>query len=312
MATDDTAPERRGALGGIRSGVVEDRVFRLAFEHAAIGLALMSPDRQLFRANPALTQMLGCTEGQLCERNMASLAHPDDRQVQDDAHDELLAGGRASYELEQRYVRDDGSTVWVDLKVSAVTDDGGEITMLVAQIVDASEHVAALQASTWRADHDSLTGALNRAGLTRELDRSLRRGHAGRRTAVMYLDLDQFKKLNDVAGHAAGDRYLVMLVERLNQTVRKGDAVARVGGDEFVLLVRDVPSATQARIIAENVLAAVQKLAGEHRKYSAVTVSIGVSVTSFESCTVVLANADRAMYAAKRLGGNQVTMVDGD
>lgn len=304
MAQDSQTGERREPF--------MDDVYRVAFEHSLVGLALTTPDQHLVRANAALVGMLGYSEDELRECGIESLTHPDDRHFDLSVHDELLAGHRGSYELEKRLVHRDGSTVWAEFKVGAVTDDLGRITLLVSQVVNMSDHVVMLQASTWAADHDPLTGALNRAGLTRELERSLRRGTAGRHTAVMYLDLDQFKKVNDAFGHASGDRYLVMLVDRLNQVIRETDAVARVGGDEFVLLIRDIPGADQALVVAETVRAAVERLGTEGSEFGSVTASIGVVVTSAESSSVVLTNADRAMFTAKRSGGNRVSLVESE
>jgi len=173
------------------------------------------------------------------------------------------------------------------------------------KLTEAAEH-ATLQMSH-RAERDFLTGLPNRALLTDRLAQAieLARRHV-KRVALMYIDLDQFKRVNDSLGHTVGDQLLQSVAGRLQDCVRHSDTVSRQGGDEFVVLLTEVEAPQDAALVAEKLIRAIAEphSVGEHRLL--VTVSIGISLfpDDGENVETVLTNADAAMYCAKRNGRN--------
>lgn len=284
-------------------------MYRMAFDHTPIGLAFLTPDRGLIRVNPALCAILGYTEDELKRIGIDALTHPDDRTLHIGVQQELIDGRRTSYELEKRYLHRDGRVIWTSLQVGSITDDSGQVKLLVSQIQDVTTRVETHRRTAWLATHDPLTGAANRLAMFDELL------HVATtklpQLAVLYIDLDGFKKVNDLHGHATGDRYLVRIVDRLTRVVRETDTVARIGGDEFAVIAHGVGNRAKARSLAEGVRSAVNHLALELHDPPLVSVSIGVALTPATSADDLLARADAALYRAKN-GGRNRTVVEGD
>lgn len=161
--------------------------------------------------------------------------------------------------------------------------------------------------STHSATHDKLTGVLNRLGILNILTASLSaKANEDKRFCVLCLDLDGFKKINDAHGHAAGDSVLVSFSAMISRLVRKGDAVARIGGDEFIVTMPDSDKAS-ASLIAERIIKNLDEYTGSHPAYEGLGVSIGIAETlplEFSSVEQVLCRADIAMYNAKSAGKN--------
>ncbi|MCK5366167.1 MAG: EAL domain-containing protein, partial [Gammaproteobacteria bacterium] len=205
--------------------------------------------------------------------------------------------------------RKDGTLFWNQLRMSPVFDDSGHLTHYVGIQTDVTESYNLTQQLSYQATHDSLTGLVNRAEFERYLQRALRRAHAdGSEHALCYLDLDQFKIINDTSGHIAGDELLRQLAEVLKAKVRKSDLLARLGGDEFAVLVEHCTLRD-----AERVAEVLRKSICEYRfqwdgKSFAVGVSAGlVPITPLTvSMTEVLKAADAACYAAKDGGRNRI------
>ena len=284
-------------------------LYRTAFECTPTGMAFLSLERKVIRANPALCHILGYSESELMSRGVNALTHSDDLGFHVGVHQDLLAGLRTSYELEKRYLHADGHVVWATLEVGVINGPDGAPIMLVSQVHDVTERVNRDHQTAWRADHDPLTAAMNRAALFRELDRTVSAA-ATKPAAIIFLDLDGFKQLNDTLGHGSGDRFLVRVVERLEQVLRDTDAVARIGGDEFVLVAHDVPDSESAIAVGEAVRSAIKHLAAEMFPASRLSASIGVALTPAISADDLLRRADAAMYRAKRAGGDQAVLDD--
>ncbi len=298
----------KGSGEGVGHGSEGFDAYRLAYEHTPLGIALGTPGRKVIRMNPAMSRMFGRSQADIVSMGIAAITHPDDRHLHRDAHADLIAGRRTSYELERRYIHGDGHVVWAVVTVGAVPDADGQVSMIVAQTRDVSRRRQRLRRAEWRADHDPLTGVLNRSGLRRELDRMLATYDPARPGAVLLVDLDGFKAVNDTAGHLAGDRFLVLLAECVRDAVRTSDAIGRVGGDEFVVLAPDVPGSDEARALAEAVRLAVSVLGAREAPLVGVTASVGVALTPAASQQEILRRADVAMYAAKHAGGDRVAV----
>lgn len=214
----------------------------------------------------------------------------------------LLDRGPAHARLLNR--RPDGSSWWNDVSISPVRDDAGTLTHFVGVQHDVSDQVAAEERSAHAATHDWLTGLANRGHFAAQLDRELARARRDHRSlAVLFLDIDRLKAINDAHGHAAGDALLTETARRLSARLRGVDLVARYGGDEFLVLLVDLPDdgATQAALVVDDLTDAVEHELDVGGTTHQVSVSIGVSLYPRDAVTAsdLIAHADAAMYRAK-------------
>ncbi|MCW3041750.1 MAG: domain S-box protein [Solirubrobacterales bacterium] len=288
--------------------------FRTAFEAAPIGVSLISlaaaSRGQLVAVNPALGTMLGQTAPQLEGRTLQDLTHPDDLHLLLEAVGPLR--GHATAEAELRLLHRDGRPLWVVLSAAPLPDHD---ELAVVNVMDVSQRKQFEGRLQHLADHDALTGLFNRRRFTEELERTLlhsaRYGEAG---AVLFLDLDGFKFVNDSLGHAAGDQLIARVGELLGSAVRGTDVVARVGGDEFAILLTrgDHDAAVQ---VAENVLQVVRDdgQVGGDARHRQVSASVGIALFAQDddlTADELLVEADIAMYDAKEAGKDRLSVYD--
>ncbi len=197
--------------------------FRLAFEQAAIGMALVAPDGRFLRVNRALCDLVGYPSETLLTKTFQEITHPEDLDLDLELVRQMLAGERRAYAMEKRYFHADGHTVWVLLSVSLVRGDDDEPRYFISQIQDVSERKQLEQRLTFLADHDEMTGLPNRRRLGEELERAVafarRYEHPG---ALLILDLDNFKRVNDTLGHHVGDSLVREVAGRLRGRLRQG------------------------------------------------------------------------------------------
>lgn len=297
--------------------------FRLAFEHAPIGMAVVDLDGTFREVNPALCRLLGHPSETLRALTFQEITHPDDLAADLAQVRQLIAGEIANYSMEKRYTTSGGDLVWVLLTVSMVQDDDGEPLYFIAQIQDITDRKAreraiaeanAAEAARLEhaATHDDLTGLPNRRLVERRLSSLLGssgRGAAGHGVAVLFCDLDGFKAVNDDHGHDAGDNLLRAAADRLSLAARPGDVVGRIGGDEFVVLMRteaDDDARAVTAEVAERICAALAApFIGPRPAPMTVTVSVGIALQeSGVGAVEMLSRADAAMYLAKRAGKN--------
>lgn len=281
-----------------RGATAESRErFRSAFADAPIGMALVGLDGEIQQANAALVERFGQdpTGGPLRD-----LVHADDL-----ADRPFPAEGQ---ELELRHRGTHGWGLW---RHSQLHDEDGEPVAWISHVIDVTKRREAEAQLTWQAHHDPLTGLPNRALFQRHLDGALsdRREH----TAVLFVDLDDFKIVNDSLGHGAGDRLLVEVGRRLGGALREGDVIARFGGDEFTILLPGISGQDEAMKVAarlEHAMRAPIVLDGERRFVSA-SVGVKVSAPGDEADSpTLMRDADAAMYRAKELGKARVEVFD--
>jgi diguanylate cyclase (GGDEF)-like protein/PAS domain S-box-containing protein len=302
--------DRRRAEAELREA--QER-FRSAFEHAPIGMALMTLDGQLFRVNRAMVQILGRSTDELLRVGVRDLTHPDDHAAAAEVLGRLLADEVPSCQLELRYIHHDGHPVWVALSTSIVRDVNGNPLYFVLQLEDITERKASGEALAHQAIHDPLTGLPNRMLFVDRLGRDLSRaGGMHPRVAVLFLDLDRFKVVNDSLGHSAGDRLLVAVADRLSSAMRQDDVVARFGGDEFVVMCQNVTSIEAAELTAERLASVIAKPFALVEGEVFVTASIGIALSDGQNETpeTLLRNADAAMYRAKENGRDRAEVFD--
>jgi diguanylate cyclase (GGDEF)-like protein/PAS domain S-box-containing protein len=301
--------DRRRAEADLREA--QER-FRSAFEHAPIGMALVSLDGRVLRVNRALVGILGRSEPELLRATVTELSHAEDRGTARASIARLLAGEAPSDRHEQRFLHADGHTVWLSVSTSLVRDVDDRPLYFVTQMEDVTERKASGEALAHQAIHDPLTGLPNRMRFVQRLGRVLARAAAShQRVAVLFLDLDRFKVVNDSLGHTAGDRLLVAVADRLSATMGPTDVVARFGGDEFVVLLQNVTSEETAELVAEQLAAVVAKPVALVEGEVFVTASIGIALSEgHDTPETLLRNADAAMYRAKELGRDRAELFD--
>ena len=291
--------------------LADDR-FRSAFQDAPIGMALTDTSGRFVQVNQALAQLLGRDPTDLLERSIQDVTPPDDRSRAELQRQSLLHGGVTRHRNETRFVHADGSVVGVLHSASLVAGDEGGARHLIDHIEDITERKAFESQLRHQALHDPLTGLPNRALLTDRLDRALRASVRSRQSlAVLFLDLDHFKVVNDSLGHQAGDEVLIAVARRLESVLRPGDTVARCGGDEFVVLCEecDADEATSAAARISDVLRAPVSVLGNELT---ITTSIGIALAPPGGATAdeLLRDADAAMYSAKERGRARFTVFD--
>jgi diguanylate cyclase (GGDEF)-like protein/PAS domain S-box-containing protein len=274
---------------------------------AAIGISHVDDAGRFLYANPQLCAMLGFSERELTARTVKDISHPDDVDTTDELSTRLRQGAIDSFKAEKRYLRKDGTVVWAGLTVALKRDREGRKLYDVSIVEDISARKEAEQCVHYLANHDALTGLPNRARFQHLLTLACEVARRDRRRfAVLFVDLDRFKLINDSLGHEAGDAMLRAAAQRLRSCVRASDVVARLGGDEFVVLLQDVSEPSVAAKVATNILRVVVEPVAIQGRDCTVSASIGICLhpDGEQEDQAVLRNADMAMYLAKQSGKN--------
>jgi diguanylate cyclase (GGDEF)-like protein/PAS domain S-box-containing protein len=226
-----------------------------------------------------------------------SVIHPDDREGIAESMLRLEAGEAQRLMVQVRLMRGDGSIFHAHVAATALHNDEGEFVSLLVTIDDATERIELER----RALHDDLTGLPNRAALSEYLDYALRR-RTPQPCAALFIDLDNFKTVNDSFGHAAGDDLLIHVAKQLRANLREGDIAARVGGDEFVV-VCELDTVEHAFGVGERIRLAIQQGLDDTSPALGVTASVGVAVArAGDDPAALIRRADTAAYIAKRSG----------
>jgi diguanylate cyclase (GGDEF)-like protein/PAS domain S-box-containing protein len=295
------------ALQNRRLRTSEDR-FRSLVQNSADVSMILRADGTIAYESSAVEQILGYAVTDRIDKPAFDRVHPDDRALADSLLAEvvLVPGVQRTGELRVRHV--DGSWRFLETVLKNLLDHPA-VGGIVVNYRDITARRALEDELKRQAFHDSLTGLANRALFADRL------GHALERTrrlphpiAILFVDLDDFKTVNDSLGHAEGDELLVAVAERFNKTLRAGDTIARMGGDEFAILVEDPPDVDAPINVAQRLLAALNAPFEHGSKELFVRASVGIAVSRSDSQTAdeLLRNADVAMYTAKSNGKNRI------
>ncbi|MEE4301479.1 MAG: EAL domain-containing protein [Pseudomonadales bacterium] len=282
-----------------------ERRFRGAFEHAPIGMMLVGPNARISQVNRTLCDLLGYGRSELVGRDPDSLVHEADREEHRRIRRELLGGEADEATLETRYLRRDGSVIWTNRHVVLQRATDGTPVHVIVQVQDITDLKTSRERMEKLAFYDTLTGLANRRLFTDRLQQAVRHAvRTGRPTALMYLDLDNFKRVNDSLGHEAGDELLRTVARRLQDSVRSEDTVGRFGGDEFTILLNEPCDSHGASAVAQKVLASLADPIMVSGHEFRVTTSIGLTLAPDDGTDpqTLLKNADLAMYRAKERG----------
>ncbi len=287
-----------------------EELFRGAFDNSPIGMALTDESGRIVRVNAALSELTGRRPEQLSGMRFDALIHPVESAADSPHLEALLAGSEPGYKVETRFQHVSGAPIWVALQATTISDEERSTRRLLVQVQDITHRRHYEENLHYLATHDPLTGLHNRASFAEQLD-----AHAdvvrryGSDGALVLLDLDHFKYVNDTLGHQAGDKLIARIADVLSGRLRHSDVLARLGGDEFAALLPRATVATAQRV-AEDLLDAVraERIAVPGTGERTMTASIGIAM--FEASEGlrgedVLVNADLAMYDAKEAGRNQ-------
>ena len=278
----------------------------ITFNQAATGLAHVTLDGRWSKVNPRLVAITGYPEAEMLAMTVSQLTHPADLESDALAHPRLLSGELPYCTREKRYIRKNGTQVWVSVTSSLARDAEGAPLHFIGMVEDISERKRAEERIRHLASHDVMTGLPNRLGLQDHLERTLEAARLGRRqVGVVFVDMDKLKEINDTHGHEEGDLALIGLARQLQQQVRSGDIVSRIGGDEFVIVLADVGSRADINAILDRTLSALAGPPGTTALAAATSCSIGISVFPEDGADgrTLIRNADLAMYRAKQRGG---------
>ena len=279
--------------------------FRLAFEQSMAGTILVDLEDRVLEVNDAFCQMIGRNRDEIVAKRSELFTHPEDRSISDKAHRRLTSGELDQVSYIKRYLRKNGQVIVAEVSKSAVRDASGSTLYFVTSVRDVTKERALSAQLSHQALHDSLTGLPNRVLFENRLSQAhARTARRGGWNAVMLLDLDDFKEVNDSLGHLVGDELLVALARRFEEVTRSSDTLCRFGGDEFIYLAEELASPAQAEEVAERLLSVLAKpfsLAGTKVQQHA---SIGAVVLegTGKAWTELIGDADAALYEAKRQG----------
>ncbi len=283
--------------------------YRGIFENITQGLFQIDAKGRYISVNPFLVNLLGYESAVAL---MAKVPHLKQLYVDVERYKELqkqLEGRGAVRDFESQIYRQDGSTLWVSETQAAVYAPSGDLLYYEGRLEDVTLRHQAEERLRHDAIHDKLTGLYNRTYLTQKLNQILAvetRAEQDESWAVLFVDLDRFKVINDSLGHIVGDQILCAVAQRFQSVLRLHDVLARFGGDEFVLLLHGVKKPQDAVLVATRLLASLQQPVSVEDQTFSVKASVGIAFgkSNYQAATEVLRDADLAMYQAKAEGGS--------
>lgn len=265
-----------------------------------LAVATSDSHGHLLTANAAFEALVGRSATDLVGVHFTEFSGPDAFDAQIEAVEQLRAGRADQFHTSKSYVRPDGSLRYAMMNLLVLRDGLGAVERHVSIVQDVTDHLRSEAALEIEARTDPLTGLLNRRGLLASLEAALA-GPAQQPMLVAFVDLDEFKSINDHHGHEAGDRLLNCVAESVQEAVRSTDVLGRLGGDEFVIIFMGAPASSASRL-AQSIRSAVES-AAVGAGHESVSASVGIVVPEpGETAASVLGRADAAMYAVKRTG----------
>jgi diguanylate cyclase (GGDEF)-like protein/PAS domain S-box-containing protein len=281
-----------------------ERRFRALIENSTDVVTVVGPDGTIVYDSPSSERVLGYPTQERVGTNGLELVHPEDMERAIAIIGRVVTDGVTAHNMEVRILHREGHYIWVDASATNLIDDPG-VGAIVVNFRDITERKALEGELSHQAFHDSLTGLANRALLLDRVEhaRETARNRRGARLGLLYLDLDDFKTVNDGLGHEAGDLILRATAERIASVLRPGDTASRLGGDEFGVLLEQLADPAIAYEVGARVLEAVCTPLDVHGTLIAVNASLGIVVSDgSEDASALLRNADLAMYRAKGEG----------
>jgi diguanylate cyclase (GGDEF)-like protein/PAS domain S-box-containing protein len=311
IAVDVT--ERKNAEYDLKKS---EEQFRRTFELAPIGMAITDLKGKYEKVNNALCDALNYSKEELLDRRLSDIdiTHPEDIATDMAFNKRLLRGEISHFQREKRYLAKDDRIVNVLLQVVLVQDRQGNPIHVVRQIVDITQRKKMEERLLYSANHDVLTGLPNRMLFIDRLQKLLKikKENSDYLFAVLFLDLDRFKMVNDSMGHSIGDKLLMAISHKLLSCVRTEDTVARFGGDEFTILLRQISSKEEASAIAERIHQSLKNpfLIEGYEIFTSASIGIALADVHYEKPEEMLRDADLTMYHAKETGRSRHEIFD--
>jgi len=285
--------------------------FRLAFEGNMAPMVFSDQDGLFLAVNGAFCRMSGRSEEELVGHDSQHFTYPEDIGISEDVYRRIKSGEIDEDCYGKRFLHKNGRIVVAEVSICAARDQAGRALYFISSVRDITDERALADQLSYQALHDPLTGLANRAlfddRLVQARSRAAREGKLG---AVLLLDLDDFKGVNDAYGHLVGDQLLVTIANRFEQVTRSSDTLCRFGGDEFLYLAEGLTTHAEAELIAERLLGTLVEPFSFDRVKLEQRASIGIVIWDSESPDNVelVQNADAAMYEAKRQGHGHIVM----
>lgn len=281
--------------------------FRSIFSQAPIGMAVTDSQGKFVDVNQSLCDALGHSSSELLEMGWQDCIHPDEQQLAMLSLRQLAEGLIENFKAEICCLTKNDDEIHGLLQAAAVRGEGDNPTYVISQFMDLTHRKQVEAELRHHASHDDLTGLPNRAFICQRLNDVFEMSQQDPEHcfALLFLDLNRFKVVNDSLGHHVGDRLLVAIARRLEGTVRDADIVARLGGDEFVVLLQEIRSLDDAVHVAERINALLKKpfdLGLEQPLFTSASIGIAQGTAQYETADELLRNADIAMYSAKAHG----------
>lgn len=306
LAMYNDITERNRILNALQES---EQLFRTFFHSAGTGMIITHPEGNIQQVNRSFADMLGYQVDPLLMKDVASLIHPDDLPNHTALINQLLYGDSSAARSEIRFLHQQGGVIWGLLNMSLIRDPHNNPSHIICQIQDITERKEFEKQLHHLATHDPLTDLPNRALFFDRLEHAIRVADRNNRwLAVLFLDLDGYKAVNDLYGHLHGDQLLQVISRRLQASLRQSDTVARIGGDEFAFILENLKEPQQIPFIVEKILNSVTQPLRVNNQYLLITASVGVSLfpTHGRDAQSLVSCADQAMYLAKDKGKNQI------
>jgi len=283
--------------------------FKSAFNQSAMPMLLISKDDGIFRVNEAMSELTNYSEDELLEMNLLKLVHPGDRTDARKHMSKVIKGKIENFSTEARYRTKLDETKWVSANIVSIKDKQDSFRYAAVQLKDITKEHNLSTKLVHETTHDSLTGLVNRGEFENRLANGLQQIELNKKeSALAYLDLDQFKVINDTCGHAAGDELLRQFSVLFSGSLRKDDVIARLGGDEFGVFMEGC-NLSEAELVIRKIHKALKafRFVWEDKAFN-VTISSGLVSSADEAIDIVeiLKRADAACYAAKDAGRNRL------
>ena len=312
--TQSEAMQSSAPVASADQDSLNTKTLKQIFQLSPIGMSILDLDGGFLSANQSFCDAVGYTERELIMLTFTDLTHPEDVPLLRSLGEQLLKGDRIHFQVETRHWSKDEKPLHVGLTVTMVRDAQQRPICFLLQVVNLTEQKWMEAQLRHRDFYDALTGLANRALFVNRVEQAVIRleRNASNQCAVLFLDLDRFKVINDSLGHSIGDQLLSALAGRLEACIRRCDTLARLGGDEFAILLEEIDGLDDALAVCDRIHNSLKmpfKLS-TYEVFANISIGLVCSSVGYEKSSDLLRNADTALYRAKSQGGNCHTDFD--
>ncbi len=290
------------------------KTLKQIFKLSPIGMTILDLEGRFLSANQSFCDAVGYEEHEIIAQSFTELTHPEDIPMLMSLGRELLAGKRQHFQIETRHQTKQEKRLHVGLTVTIVQDNQQRPICFLLQVVNLTERKWMVKELRHRAFYDGLTGIANRALFVDRVEQAVVRleHNTDMQCAVLFLDVDRFKVINDSLGHSIGDQLLTALSKRLKSCIRRCDTLARLGGDEFAILLEELSGLDEALIVCDRIHDTLKRpfKLSSYEVFANVSIGVVCSDTGYEQSSDLLRNADTALYRAKGQGGGCQAIFD--